>query len=249
VPRDGFRRSQARVHRVQAVSLNGKVNWCELEPNDESVRILFLPEVRDIEALPGEADVERQMIDLKQRQRQAWQAGDYRTIGAKLQIVSETLCEAVDLRGGQAVLDVAAGTGNTAIAAARGGKIGMANWTPSGFIGAVFRTISQMDPPPEGVRPPILWGTEAHLQQLFGDRVTLRVNKRHFMVRFLSPGHWIEVASTMFGPLLKAFEVLDDSDRERLVRDLREVANAFNQADDGTVVAPSEYLELVGTKA
>jgi ubiquinone/menaquinone biosynthesis C-methylase UbiE len=265
--------------------------------------------------------VEGHMIDLKQRQRQAWQAGDYRTIGATLQIVSETLCEAVDLRGGEAVLDVATGTGNTAIAAARrwcdvtaidyvpsllelarvraaaeglpvtflegdaekiplsdssfdavlstfgavfatnhektanelvrvcrvGGKIGMANWTPSGFIGTVFRTISQMVPPPEGVRPPILWGTEAHLHQLFGDRVTLRVNKRHLMVRFLSPGHWIEVLSTTFGPLLKAFEVLDDSDRERLVSD--KVASAFNQADDGTLVAPSEYLELVATKA
>lgn len=59
------------------------------------------------------------MIDIKQRQRQAWATGDYRTIGARLQIVSETLCEAVDLRGGQTVLDVATGTGNTAIAAAR----------------------------------------------------------------------------------------------------------------------------------
>ena len=59
------------------------------------------------------------MSDLKQRQRQMWAAGDYRTVGARIQIVSELLCEAVDLGGGQKVLDMATGTGNTAIAAAR----------------------------------------------------------------------------------------------------------------------------------
>lgn len=265
------------------------------------------------------------MTDLavvKQRQQQSWAAGDYGTVAATLQIVSESLCEAVDLRGGQSVLDVATGTGNTAIAAARrwcdvtatdyvpsllergraraaaegisvtfadgdaedirfpdnsfdvvvstfgsmfapnhekaatelvrvcrpGGKIGMANWTPDGFVGAYFRAGAQLVPPPQGVRPPTLWGTEAHLRQLFGDHVTLEVTKRHFVFRYRSPEHWLEVFRTTFGPVLKAYEVLDQPGRERLSRDLLDVIAKFNVAGDGTMVAPAEYLEVVAMK-
>lgn len=263
------------------------------------------------------------MSEVKQRQRLAWAAGDYRTVAARLQIVSEMLCETVDLRGGQTVLDVATGTGNTAIAAARrwcdvtaidyvpgllelgraraaaegvpvaffegdaegirfpdnafdvvlstfgsmfapnhekaadelvrvcraGGKIGMANWTPSGFVGAFFRAVTQLVPPPQGLKPPSLWGTEDYLRELFGDRVSLQVSKQHFVFRFRSPAHWIEVFSTTFGPLVKAREALDEPDRERLTIELHRVIAEFNKATDGTLVVPSEYLEVVATKS
>jgi ubiquinone/menaquinone biosynthesis C-methylase UbiE len=130
-----------------------------------------------------------------------------------------------------------------------GGKIGMANWTPTGFVGAFFRMLTQMVPPPEGLRPPPLWETTDHLRELFGDRVTLQVQKQHLVYRFRSPAHWIEVFSTTFGPLLKTREALDESGRERLTLELHKVIAAFNQANDGTMVLPAEYLEVVATKS
>ena len=125
----------------------------------------------------------------------------------------------------------------------------MANWTPSGFAGAFFRAVSQVVPPPEGAKSPILWGTEAYLRQLFGESVALQVTQRHFVFRYRSPSHWVEVFCTTFGPLLKAFETLDTAGRERLVGKLLNVVAEFNKADDGTFVAPCEYLEVVATKS
>jgi ubiquinone/menaquinone biosynthesis C-methylase UbiE len=264
-------------------------------------------------------------IDLaavKARQQIAWGSGDYGRIGITVQIVGETLCEAVDLRSNQRVLDVAAGNGNATLAAARrfaevvstdyvgsllahgreraasdrlsvtfqeadaehlpfadasfdvvlstfgvmftpnharaagelkrvcrpGGKIGLANWTPDGFIGRLFRTIGKYVPPAQGVKSPALWGTKAHLESLFGDGVTIAAENRHFAFRYKSPQHWLELFRGYYGPLLKAFAAIDPNAREALESDLYALLDEFNVAKDGTLVAPAEYLEVVITK-
>jgi ubiquinone/menaquinone biosynthesis C-methylase UbiE len=265
------------------------------------------------------------MIDLaaiKSRQRIAWGSGDYSIIGTTLQIVGETLCEAVDLRGNQHVLDVAAGSGNATLAAARrfaevvstdyvasllergreraraerlvvtfeeadaedlpfaeasfdvvlstfgvmfapnqeraaselirvcraGGKIGLANWTPESFVGMMFKTIGKYIPPPPGLKSPMLWGNRAHLDALFGSRATIVAESKNFVFRYKSPKHWFEVFRS-YGALLKAFEEIDDPQaRAALEADLYALLTDFNIAMDGTLVVPSEYLEVVITK-
>jgi hypothetical protein len=109
--------------------------------------------------------------------------------------------------------------------------------------------VTQLVPPPQGQKPPSLCGTEDHLRQLFGDRVTLEVKPQYFVFRYRSPAHWIEVFSTTFGPVMKALEALDDPGRERLRLELHRVIGEFNKATDGTMVVPSEYLEVVATKS
>ena len=259
---------------------------------------------------------------VKQKQQAAWTAGDYAVIGTTLQIVGETLCEALDLRAGQRVLDVAAGNGNATLAAARrwcdvvstdyvgellergrarasadglavqfevadaenlpyadasfdivlstfgvmftpnqekaanelvrvcksGGKIGLANWTPTGFIGELFKLIGRYVPPTAGVKPPSLWGTEDRLQALFGERIaTLEVERKHFVFRYRSPQHWIDTFRTYYGPVQKAFGAVDAERQTLLTADLTALLQKFNRATDGALVAPSEYLEVVIT--
>jgi SAM-dependent methyltransferase len=259
---------------------------------------------------------------IKTRQQAAWSSGDYTVIGVTLQIVGETLCEALDIRGGQRVLDVAAGNGNASLAAARrfaevtstdyvpqlldrgreraavdrlaiafqvadvealpfadgdfdvvmstfgvmfaphhqqaaremlrvcrkGGKIGLANWTPDGFIGNLFRTMGKYLPPAAGLQSPALWGTKAHLDILFGGDAAIAAERRHFVLRYKSPTHWMEVFRGFYGPVLKAFAALDPELRPALEDDLQALVARFNIAKDGTMVVPSEYLEVVATK-
>jgi len=259
---------------------------------------------------------------IKTRQRSAWSSGNYALIGTTLQIVGEQLCEALDLRAGQKVLDVAAGNGNVSLAAARrgcdvlatdyvpallarlqeracadelevetreadaealpfadhgfdavtssfgvmftpdqeraaselvrvcrrGGKIGLANWTPEGFIGQVFKTIGKHVPPPPGARSPALWGTRDRLAELFdADAGSIATAQRHFTFRYRSAEHWIEVFRTWYGPMLKAFAALDASGQAALERDLLALIARFDRAGDGTMVTPAEYLEVVIT--
>jgi SAM-dependent methyltransferase len=261
---------------------------------------------------------------LKARQQGAWSSGDYAVVGTTLQIVGEELCEALDLRAGQQVLDVAAGNGNAALAAARrwcevtavdyvpallarageraraerlaialregdaealpfadasfdvvvstfgvmftpdqeraagelvrvcrpGGRIGLANWTPDGFIGQLFRTIGQHLPPPAGARSPALWGTRARLEELFAAPASnIRLAQRSFVFRYRSPAHWLEVFRTWYGPLLKAFAALDGAGQTALERDIVGLIARFNRAGDGAVVVPGDYLEVVITRA
>ncbi len=260
---------------------------------------------------------------LKDRQRAAWSSGDYAVIGTTLQIVGETLCEAVDLRSGQHVLDVAAGNGNASLAAARrwcdviatdyvpelleragkraqaeglaislreadaealpfaaesfdavlstfgvmftpdqeraanelvrvcrpGGKIGLANWTPESFVGQLFKTIATHLPPPPHAKPPSRWGTQAGIVSLFGaHEVAITATPRHFAFRYRSAEHWLAVFKTYYGPTHKAFAALTAEQQVSLEHDLLAVAARFNQAEDGTLVAPSEYLEVVITR-
>ena len=260
---------------------------------------------------------------IKTRQQGVWAAGDYAVVGTTLQIVGEELCEALDMRSGQKVLDVAAGNGNVSLAAARrwcevtstdyvpallergraraaaeglaiefreadaealpfadasfdvvvstfgvmftpdqeraaaemlrvcrpGGKIGLANWTPEGFIGQLFKTIGKHVPPPAGVKPPGLWGTRARLAELFDAQASsIKSAQRQFVFRYLSPEHWIEIFRTYYGPVQKAFGALQPDGQAALERDIRDLIARFNRAENGGMVVPSEYLEIVITK-
>jgi len=259
---------------------------------------------------------------LKVRQHGAWSSGDYAIVGTTLQIVGEQLCEALDLRGGERVLDVAAGNRNVSLAAARrwcevtstdyvpallergkaraaaeglsiefqeadaealpfaagsfdvvvstfgvmftpdqekaaaemlrvcrrGGRIGLASWTPQGFIGQMFKVLGQYLPPPAGAKSPALWGTGGRLAELFGGGASIRSETRQFTFRYRSPAHFVEVFRTYYGPMLKAFGALDEDKRRSLSDDLHALIGHLNRADDGTMVVPGEYLETVIVK-
>lgn len=259
---------------------------------------------------------------IKGRQQVAWGSGDYAIVGTTLQIVGEMLCEAVDLRSNQRVLDVAAGNGNATLAAARrfaevvstdyvgsllergreraeadrlpvtfqeadaealpfadssfdvvlstfgamftpnqqqtasellrvckaGGKIGMANWTPESLVGQLFKTIGKYVPPAAGMKSPALWGSKPHLDSLFGAKASVAVTSKKFNFRYRSPDHFVEVFRNYYGPVVKAFAAIDADAKKALEADLHVLLEMFNVANDGTLVAPSEYLEVVVTK-
>jgi ubiquinone/menaquinone biosynthesis C-methylase UbiE len=260
---------------------------------------------------------------LKARQRGTWSSGDYAIVGTTLQIVGEELCEALDLRSGSKVLDVAAGNGNATLAAARrwcdvtstdyvssllergriraeaeglsvtfreadaealpsadgtfdavvstfgvmftpnqdkaaaelvrvcrpGGKIGLANWTPDGFIGQLFKTIGAYIPPPAGAKSPALWGTRGRVTEMFGTAASsIQVEPRNFAFRYRSPQHFLDIFKTYYGPTLKAFAALDEGKRHGLASDMLALIGRMNRAEDGTMVVRSEYLEIVITR-
>jgi ubiquinone/menaquinone biosynthesis C-methylase UbiE len=260
---------------------------------------------------------------LKKRQQAAWSAGDYALIGTTLQIVGEELCEALDIRSGQKVLDVAAGNGNVSLAAARrwcdvvatdyvpallerareraaaerldlefreadaealpfpdgsfdvvvstfgvmftpdqdraaaemirvcrrGGRIGLANWTPEGFIGQVFKTIGKHVSPAPGARSPALWGTRSRISELFEPQAaSIKLAQRHFVFRYRSPEHWLDFFKAWYGPVLKTFAALEPAAQAALARDLLALAGQFNRSGDASMVVPSEYLEIVITR-
>ena len=128
-----------------------------------------------------------------------------------------------------------------------GGKIGLANWTPDSFIGQLFKTIGKHVPPPAGVKSPALWGNKAHLDGLFGAGGAISATGRQFVFRYRSPAHWLEVFATYYGPVHKALAALDAPRRAALEADLRALLDSFNKASDGTLVVPSDYLEVVVT--
>jgi ubiquinone/menaquinone biosynthesis C-methylase UbiE len=268
---------------------------------------------------PRDAD----LLAVKSRQQGTWASGDYSVVGTTLQIVGEELCESLDVRSGNSVLDVAAGNGNASLAAARrgcdvvatdyvpalleraaeraraerldiafreadaealpfsndsfdvvisifgvmftpdqdraatelirvckpGGKIGLANWTPEGFIGQLFKTIGAHLTPPRGIKSPALWGTPARIEELFaGHAVSTEMQRRNFVFRYRSPEHWLEVFQTYYGPVLKAFGALDAPAQAALHDDLIALAHRFNRSGDSSMVVPSEYLEIVITR-
>lgn len=260
---------------------------------------------------------------VKTKQQAAWSSGDYAVVGTTLQIVGESICEAVDLRSGSKVLDVAAGNGNATIAAARrfcevtstdyvpsllergrlraeadgllvhfqeadaenlpfadgvfdvvlstfgvmftpdqekaasemarvcrsGGRIGLANWTPPGFIGQLFKTLGKYLPPAPGVQSPALWGTRERLEQLFGESAAeIQTASKYFVFRYKNAQHWLDVFRTYYGPLHKAFLALDEVGRQGLEADVMALLHDFNRSGDATLVIPSEYLEVVIVK-
>jgi ubiquinone/menaquinone biosynthesis C-methylase UbiE len=129
-----------------------------------------------------------------------------------------------------------------------GGKVGLANWTPGGFVGQMFKTIGKFMPPPAGVKSPALWGTRERLIELFGPAVSIESEPRHFNLRYRSAEHFLDVFKTYYGPMLKAFAALDEAKQNGLRDDLYALIARVNKAGDGTMVVPSEYLEVVVTK-
>jgi ubiquinone/menaquinone biosynthesis C-methylase UbiE len=257
---------------------------------------------------------------IKIRQRETWSSGDFGQIGVRLQIVGESLCEAVDLRSTDNVLDVAAGNGNASLAAARryadvtstdfvpellehalqraevdglplltqvadvenlpfparkfdvvlstfgvmfapnqeraaaelirvtksGGRIGLANWTPDGFIGELFRVIGRFVPPPAGLMSPAAWGTETRLVELFGPHAQdIRTERKQYVFRYLSAEHWINEFRTYYGPVLKAFAALDEKGQQSLHAALIELIGKYNRGGDEALIVPADYLEVV----
>ncbi len=260
---------------------------------------------------------------IKKKQQDIWSSGDYAIIGVTLQIVGESLAEALDLCAGEEVLDVAAGNGNASLAAARRfarvtstdyvpqllekgairakaegfdikfqnedvealsfhdgsfdavlstfgamfapnqvqvakelmrvvrrkGRIGMANWTPEGFLGELLRLISSYVPPPSGTQSPLLWGTEPKIVELFGNQAAdIQCVRRHFQFRYLNAGHWVDVFTRYYGPLRKACAALDQDRRMQLLADIETLLARMNVGGPDSLVVPSEYLEIVIAK-
>ena len=259
---------------------------------------------------------------IKQRQRQTWASGDFHAVAARIMLVAEHLCDTADLHAGWRVLDVATGSGNAAIAAARlgceavgidyvpallergrrraaaeglevellegdaealpfadasfdavtsvfgsmfapdraqaaaellrvcrpGGTIALASWTPDGFIGELFLTQAAHVPPPAGVLSPMLWGTESHLRELFGDGIAwLEVEERTFTWRFGSAEEFVAFFKRWYGPTLKAFAALEGDAHDALERDLVELARRYDRLGAGAIAIPSTYTEAVAT--
>ena len=127
----------------------------------------------------------------------------------------------------------------------RGGKIGLANWTPEGFIGQLFKTLGKYLPPPAGAKSPALWGTEARIKEMFGaSAVSIKAERLNFNFRYRSPEHFLDVFKNYYGPMLKAFSALDAANQRGLRNDLLALIARMNRAEDGTMIVPSEYLEI-----
>jgi ubiquinone/menaquinone biosynthesis C-methylase UbiE len=130
-----------------------------------------------------------------------------------------------------------------------GGRIGLANWTPEGFIGQVFKTLGKYLPPPSGAKSPALWGTRATLEEMFGAQSrSIKAEPRLFNFRYRSPEHFLDVFRTFYGPVLKAFAALDTTSQQNLRNDLHALIVRMNKSGDTTMVVPSEYLEVVITR-
>lgn len=260
---------------------------------------------------------------VKTRQQATWASGDFGRIGVTLQIVGETLCEAVDLLATETVLDVAAGDGNATLAAARrfahvtstdyvpqlleqgrrraeaervdvrfqeadaeqlpfgedsfdvvlstfgvmfaphqeraagemmrvakpGGRIGLASWTPEGFIGRLFDVVTAFVPPPPGLRSPMAWGTEPRLVELFGPRASdIRTRRKTYVFRYRSPEHWVDYFRAYYGPTHRAFAALDAPGQQALETALLGLLREWNEGRGAALSVPGEYLEAVITK-
>ncbi len=129
-----------------------------------------------------------------------------------------------------------------------GGCIGLANWTPSSFIGQVFKTLGRFIAPPAGVQSPALWGTEEHLRYLFGEEVaSITTTSRTFNFRYRSAAHFIDVFRSWYGPVHKAFAALPTEQALALETELTTLLNKLNRAEQDSLIVPSEYLEVVIT--
>lgn len=130
-----------------------------------------------------------------------------------------------------------------------GGRIGLANWTPDGFIGQMFKTIGKYLPPPAGVKSPALWGTREWMEKAFRTQASsLVAEPRHFVFRYRSAQHFLDVFRKYYGPMLKAFDALDANNKKALAADIIDLIGRFNRSGDSSMVVPGEYLEIVVTK-
>jgi SAM-dependent methyltransferase len=131
-----------------------------------------------------------------------------------------------------------------------GGRIGLANWTPDSFVGQIFKTIGKYLPPPAGAKSPALWGTESRISELFGPEAEdIAITRKQFKFRYASPEHFLAIFRTFYGPVHKAFEALDQQGQNALYDDFMELLTNLNRCRKGTLSVPSDYLEIVVTKA
>jgi SAM-dependent methyltransferase len=267
-----------------------------------------------------------EMEALKTKLKATWTAGDFGQIAQSYAPGAAEFIERLDIQPGEKVLDVACGTGNLAIPAARkgavvtgvdiapnlieqarknaeaenldcqfdegdaealpyadgsfdavvtmfgamfaprpekaaeelarvcrsGGRIAMANWTPQGFIGQMFKLTGSRVPPPPGMPSPVLWGDEAIVRERLKDGIAdLRLNRRMITFEYpFSPEETVEHFRKYYGPTQKAFAALD-GDKEKqdaLRRELENLWREHNQASDGKTRVESEYLEVVAAR-
>lgn len=131
-----------------------------------------------------------------------------------------------------------------------GGRIGLANWTPAGFIGQLFKTLGRYVAPPAGLDSPARWGDRDWIDATFGPAARdIRITNRNFTFRYVSPAHFVEVFRNLYGPVHKAFEALDGAGRDGLTRDMLSLIGTLNVARDGSMSVPGEYAEVVVVKA
>jgi SAM-dependent methyltransferase len=127
-----------------------------------------------------------------------------------------------------------------------GGRIGMANWTPAGFIGQLFKVVGSYVAPPAGLKSPALWGTEPHIVMLFGSHAAdIRCVRKHFNFRYRSVAHFLQVFRDFYGPTHKAFAALEPARQAELEQDITALLQRFNVAGTSSLVVPGEYLEVV----
>jgi len=130
-----------------------------------------------------------------------------------------------------------------------GGRIGLANWAPDGFVGQLFKIVGAHVPPPAGLKSPVLWGTREWIDRIFGAASSgISVEHLFFAFRYRSAQHFLDIFRSYYGPVLKAFEALEERGRKALAREILELVGRVNRSGDETIVAPSEYLEVVITK-
>src|SRR5687767_84184 len=132
-----------------------------------------------------------------------------------------------------------------------GGLIAMANWTPAGFIGQMFKTVGAHVPPPAGMSSPVLWGVDEKVRERFGDSVSkIETTPRILTFAFpFSPAEVVEHFRVYYGPTNKAFGAVDEAKQAALRKDLEDLWTKNNQATDGTTSVEAEYLEVVATRA
>ena len=130
-----------------------------------------------------------------------------------------------------------------------GGRIGLANWTPEGFVGQLFKVVGGFVPPPPGVKSSALWGTKAHLDDLFGQSAAeIRLERRNFNFRYRSPEHFVQMFRDFYGPTHKAFAARDPAGQKGLAAEITTLVERLNVAGPGSLVVPGEYLEVVITR-
>jgi SAM-dependent methyltransferase len=275
------------------------------------------------------AGAEQADVALKAKHRAMWALGDYAAVAHDvIPSLGPVLVQAAQIRAGDRVLDVAAGTGNAAIPAAQagarvvasdltpellsegrrladeagvsiewqegdaealpfapeefdvvlscvgvmfaphhqlaadelvrvcrpGGTIGLLSWTPEGFIGQLFQTMKPyVAPPPAGAQPPPLWGHEAHVRELLGDRVTDVTARRQSLSLdvFTTPESFRDFFKQNYGPTIAAYRFnADDPERTAaLDADLVELGRRFDTGNvDGATHLEWEYLLLTATR-
>jgi hypothetical protein len=129
-----------------------------------------------------------------------------------------------------------------------GGRIGLASWTPEGFLGKLFRVVAKHIPPTPGVQSPLLWGTPDHIQELCAGATGIEHTIRNFAFRYESPEHWVEVFRNFYGPVHKAFAALDASGQGAFEADLIALLRQCDRGGGSGLVVPGEYLETVITR-